>query len=73
MPVEKIEYVTPVRGVDTDSPSFVEGIVTSAGQRVILTKDSGAGELLYNILVELRKINLRQQEAFEETINDGDI
>ncbi len=73
MPVEKIEYTQPNRGVNTDSPSYIEGTTSSMGNNVMLTKDSGANELLYNILVELRKINLRQEEAFEETVNDGDV
>jgi hypothetical protein len=35
--------------------------------------DMTSRQLLEGILIELRKINLRQEEVFEETVTDEDI
>ncbi len=73
MSIDKIIFRSPIPGTSSSSPSKVEGTVTVGGQDTLLIADMTSRELLEGILIELKKINLRQQEAFEETVNDGDI
>ncbi len=73
MTVDHITVTQPIPGTSSSSPSNVEGTVQVGGQSTLLTADMTSRELLEGILTELRKLNLRQEEAFEETVNDGDI
>ena len=76
--VKHIEYRQPVTGTTEDNPTYIAigeegGTVTAGGQDQLLVADLTSRQLLEGILIELKKINLRQEEAFEETIIDGDI
>ncbi|MHC4215828.1 MAG: hypothetical protein ACYSWP_20965 [Planctomycetota bacterium] len=71
--VETVLYRPPVTGTSTDNPNIVVGGTSVGGQSTLLTADMTTRELLEGILIELRKINLRQEEAFEEKVNDGDV
>ena len=73
MAIANIKYLTTQIGSTTDNPQVIEGAVTVDGQPALLIADMTSRQLLEGILIELMKLNLRQQEAFEETINDEDI
>ncbi len=73
MSVKNIKYTTPSTGGSTSTATLVKGTTTVGGDETLLIADMTVRELLEQILIELRKLNLRQQEAFEETVNDGDI
>ncbi len=72
MSIDNVKYNAPTPGTSSSNPSIVEGSTTVSGQSTLLTADMTSRELLEGILIELKKINLRQEEAFEETVNDGD-
>ena len=76
--VKNITYRQPITGTTEDNPTYVSigesgGAVTVGGQDQLLVADLTSRQLLEGILIELKKLNLRQEEAFEETISDGDI
>ena len=71
--VKHITYRPPVTGTGEDNPTFTEGGTQVGGVNTLLTADMGTQQLLEGILIELKKINLRQQEAFEETVKDEDV
>ncbi len=73
MPIDNIKFESPIPGSSSGAPSKVEGTVTVSGQDTLLIADMTARELLEGIYIELKKLNLRQEEAFEEIVNDGDI
>ena len=73
MAITNIKYFTPQVGSTTDNPQVIEGAVTIDGQPALLIADMTSRQLLEGILIELMKLNLRQQEAFEETILDEDV
>ncbi len=73
MTVKTIKYTTPTRGGTTTSAAFVEGSTTVGGQDTLLIADMTVHQLMEQILIELKILNLRQQEAFEETVNEEDI
>jgi len=62
---------------DPNIPQVVTGVSggdgTAAGGGSLITKDLTVAETLTAILVELRKLNMRQEVVFEEIITDGDI
>jgi hypothetical protein len=51
----------------------VEGEATEGGVNILRTADKDNNELLERVLTELRIINLRQQEAFQENVDEGDL
>ncbi len=71
--IKNVKYTTPRAGGSSSTPGFVEGTVPVKGQDTLLIADMGVRQLLEGILIELKKINLRQEEVFEEQVNDGDI
>ncbi len=73
MSIDNVKYLAPTPGTSSSSPSVVEGSTTVGGQSTLLTADMTSRELLEGIYVELKKLNLRQEEAFEETVNDEDV
>ena len=73
MSINTIKYTSPMIGSSTDDPQAVEGTTTSGGQSVLLIADMTSRQLLEGILIELKKLNLRQEEVFEETVTDEDI
>ncbi len=73
MSVDNIQFRAPIPGNSSSSPSIVEGKVQVGGQSTLLIADMSSRELLEGILTELRKINLRQCDAFEIEVNDEDI
>ncbi|KKK48374.1 hypothetical protein LCGC14_3145760 [marine sediment metagenome] len=73
MAIDNIRFTAPVAGTTSSNPSIVEGSVQVGGQSTLLIADMTSRDLLEGIYMELKKLNLRQQEAFEETVNDEDI
>ena len=73
MPINNIKYIQPIQGSSASSATFVEGTTEVGGENTLLIADMSSRELLEAILIELMKLNLRQQEAFEETVNEGDL
>ncbi len=73
MTVDNVKFTTPTPGLSSSAPSVVEGSTVVGGQDTLLIADMSSRDLLEGIYIELRKLNLRQEEAFEETVNDGDL
>ena len=73
MTVERLLYTDPTVGNTSGTSGYVKGGTTQGGQEVLLTSDMSSRELLAGILLELKKINLRQEIAFEETIKQEDL
>ncbi len=73
MSIDTIQFHSPVPGISSDSPSKIEGTVQVGGRDTLLIADMTSRDLLEGILIELKKLNLRQEEAFEETVNEEDI
>ncbi len=73
MTVERVIFTDPVRGADSSTPGIVEGSETVNGQATLITADMTTRELLEGIYTELRKLNLRQEDAFEIEIKDEDV
>ncbi len=73
MSIDNVKYLAPTPGTSSSSPSVVEGSTTVSGESTLLIADMTSRELLEGIYIELKKLNLRQQEAFEETVNNEDV
>ncbi len=73
MGVETIKHVAPVTGTSSENAGIVVGGTSVGGQETLLTADMTSRDLLEGILIELKKLNLRQESVFEEQVNDGDI
>ena len=75
--VKNITYRPPVTGTSTSNPTYTSGgdgaVVDEGGNATTLVADMTTRQLLEGILIELKKINLRQEEAFEEIVTDEDI
>ena len=75
--VKNITYRPPVTGTTSSNPTYISGgsggTVEEGGNSALVTADMRTRQLLEGILTELRKLNLRQEEAFEEIVNDEDI
>ena len=75
--VKNITYRPPVTGTTSDNPTYISGgdgsVVSEGGNTALVTADMTTRQLLEGILTELRKLNLRQEEVFEEIVNDEDI
>ena len=73
MTIENVKFIAPTPGTSSSSPSVVEGSVQVGGRKTLLIADMTSRDLLEGILIELNKLNLRQEEAFEEIVNEEDI
>ena len=73
MSIDNIVFKSPIPGNSSSTPSIVEGKTQVGGQDTLLIADMSSRELLEGILIELKKLNLRQDDAFEIEVNDGDI
>lgn len=73
--VKTVEYRPPVLGNSEDNPLYVgdSNATVEGGRTVTQVADMTSRQLLEGILIELKKINLRQEEAFEEIVRDEDI
>ena len=75
--VKNITYRPPVTGTTSDNPTYISGgdgsIVQEGANSSMLVSDMSSRQLLEGILIELKKLNLRQDEVFEEIVNDEDI
>ena len=75
--VKNITYIQPVVGTSVDNPTYISGgdgsIVQEGANSAMLVSDMTSRQLLEGILIELKKLNLRQDEVFEEIVNDEDI
>ena len=86
MAVTNIKYVNPVTGTSESNPTYISGSDSSGAvtggligndaspsDYSLLVADMTTRQLLEGILIELKIMNLRQQEAFEETVNEDDV
>ncbi len=73
MSIDNVKYNAPITGLSSGSASIVKGSATIGGENTLLIADMTSRELLEGIYLELKKLNLRQQEAFEETVNEEDV
>ena len=73
--VKNITYRAPIFGNTASNPLYTEdgAGVTESGNTTTLVADMSSRQLLEGILIELKKLNLRQDEVFEEIVNDEDI
>ena len=75
--VKHVQHRDPVTGTSVDNPTYTSGgdgaVVDESGNATTLVADMTTRQLLEGILIELKKINLRQQEVFEETVKDEDV
>ena len=75
--VKNITYRQPVTGTTASNPTYVSGgsggVITESGAGTTLIADMTSRQLLEGILIELKKLNLRQEAVFEETVTDEDI
>jgi hypothetical protein len=58
---------------EDNEPQDLNADITVGGESKLNVTDYTTRELLGQIIIELRKLNLRQEEVFEETIYDGDV
>ena len=79
MTVKTIKYTNPVTGTSTSNPTYISGADggssggTTASGYSLLVADMTSRQLLEGILIELKILNLRQQEVFEETVKEEDV
>ncbi len=73
MTVDKLIFKAPVTGTSSENAGIVVGSIQVGGQDTLLIADMSTRDLLEGIFIELKKLNLRQEEAFGEPINDEDI
>ena len=73
MTVKNIKFTGPTTGTSSSSAGYVQGSATVGGQSTLLIADMTSRELLEGILIELKKMNLRDEAVTGETVNDGDI
>ena len=73
MTIKNIIFTDTVSGSSSGTSSYVVGSTVEGTNNVLLTADMSTRQLLEGIYVELQKLNLRQEEAFEETVNNEDI
>ena len=77
MTVQTIKYTNPVTGTSESNPTYIasggDSQSSEGGATQMLVSDQTSRQLLESILIELKKLNLRQQEVFEETIKDEDV
>jgi hypothetical protein len=73
MTVEHIVFTDPTVGTTEDNAGIVVGGTTQGGQNTLLTADMTTRQLLEGIFLELKKLNLRQEIAFEETVKEEDL
>lgn len=73
MSIDGIVFKSPIPGTSSKSTSKVEGTTVVNGQDTLLIADMSSRELLAGILIELKILNLRQQEVFKEAVSERDI
>ncbi len=73
MTVNNITFTDPTKGNTSDTAGFVKGGTQQGNDDTLLTADMTTRDLLEGILTELKKMNLRQDDAFEVEINDEDV
>ena len=81
MTVKNITYTKPVTGTSSSNPTYISGAdggssSSSSGgspDYSLTVADMTSRQLLEGILIELKILNLRQQEVFEETVKEEDV
>ena len=73
MTINKITYNQPQTGASSDTATIVEGSTTIGAEDVLLISDMTVKELLEQILIELKIMNLRQEAVTGETVNYKDV
>ena len=73
MTITNVKYTSPIVGSSSSAPSIVKGSTTVGGESTLLIADMSSRELLEGILIELKKMNLRQEALSGEQVNDEDI
>lgn len=82
--VKKVQYKQPLLGNSVTNPLYIDGSQSiqvggtignesNGNDYSLLVADMTTRQLLEGILIELKILNLRQQEAFEETVNEEDL
>ena len=73
--VKNITYRQPLLGNSTTNPLYTEdgAGIAEGGSTTTLIADMNSRQLLEGILIELKKLNLRQEAVFGEPVNDEDI
>ena len=75
--VKNITYRQPITGTSTSNPTYISGgdggIISDGTTDSMSVADMTSRQLLEGILIELKKLNLRQEEVFEETVKDEDV
>lgn len=73
--VQNVNYKPPVLGNAADNPLYTgdANSTVEGGRTVTQVADMTSRQLLEEILIELKKLNLRQEEAFEEIVRDEDV
>jgi len=73
MTVKNIKFTDPTVGNTSATSGYVKGGTTQGGNETLLVADMSSRALLEGIYMELKKLNLRQEEAFEETVKNEDV
>jgi hypothetical protein len=73
MTINSIKFVTPLSGGDPTYPTTVEGTVEVKGQDTLLISDMTVRDLLEQILIELKIMNLRDEAVTGEIVKETDI
>ena len=73
--VKNITYKQPLLGNSTTNPLYTDNAsaITEGSGTTTLVADMSSRQLLEGILIELKKLNLRQEAAFGEPVNDEDV
>lgn len=67
------KIILPETGGSSANPTIVEGITATKGNIVVLVSDMTVKELLEQILIELKIMNLRDEAVTGEQVKIGDI
>lgn len=73
MTIYNIRYTGITQGNTEQNSVYVKGESEAGGQSYLNVSDMTSRQLLEGVLIELKKLNLRQEEAFEETVNEEDV
>ena len=74
--IKNIVYRQPLLGNTIDNPLYISGGDdggAAQGDYSLLVADMTTRQLLEGILIELKIMNLRQQEVFEEEVKEDDL
>jgi len=73
MTINKITHIQPQTGASSSTATIIEGSVTAGADVVLLISDMTVREILEQILIELKIMNLRQEAVTGEIVNYKDV